>query len=292
LKCAGSSAGIGHLRCTVRNASSFNFRRRPGDIVLALRGPDVVTLLSSLETIRDKNALGRDPGRRRRQHRRPPRQAGVPIRVDRDRAADLGVDVTDVSESLRSWWEATTKVAASRRLRRPGLRPSSSGFEKPDRSDAEDDLAPLRPLVAGRPRPARQRRHARPGLRPVAHRAVDRQRTAGSSRGRPGLRPRGPARGAPTGHPEAEPPLDLFGLRARPRARVRADVQGVLLRVPPLDRLHVHDPRLAVRERDPPGNDPRLRSRSPSPSPSSPSGRWARRSTSIPPSASSCSSAS
>ena len=128
---------IGHLRCTVRNASSFNFGGGPGDIVLALRGPDVVTLLSSLETIRDKTLSGEIPGVVDANTGVRLDKPEFRIRVDRDRAADLGVDVTDVSESLRIMVGGDDKVSR--------FRDDSVGqdydvqlrLEKPDRSDAE-----------------------------------------------------------------------------------------------------------------------------------------------------------
>ena len=90
-----------HLRSSVRNAQSFNFGGGPGDLVLALRGPDVITLLKSLETIRERTVKGEIPGVVDANTGLRLDKPELRIRVDRDQAADLGVDVTDVASSVR-----------------------------------------------------------------------------------------------------------------------------------------------------------------------------------------------
>lgn len=92
---------LSHLRCAVRNAPSFNFGGGPAEIVLALRGPDVPTLLTTLEGVRDRTRDGRIPGVVDANTGLRLDKPEMRIRVDRDRAADLGVDVTDVATSLR-----------------------------------------------------------------------------------------------------------------------------------------------------------------------------------------------
>jgi HAE1 family hydrophobic/amphiphilic exporter-1 len=126
-----------HLRSSIRNATSFNFGGGPGDIVLALRGPDVATLLSSLEKIRDKTLSGEIAGVVDANTGVRLDKPEFRISVNRDRAADLGVDVTDVSESLRIMVGGDDKVSR--------FRDDSVGqdydvqlrLEKADRSDAD-----------------------------------------------------------------------------------------------------------------------------------------------------------
>jgi len=128
---------IAHLRTSIRNATSFNFGGGPGDIVLALRGPDVVTLLSSLETIREKTLSGAIPGVVDANTGLRLDKPEFRIRVNRDRAADLGVDVTDVSESLRIMVGGDDRVSRFRDDTVGQDYDVQLRLEKADRSDAD-----------------------------------------------------------------------------------------------------------------------------------------------------------
>ncbi len=126
-----------HLRSSVRNASSFNFGGGPGDIVLALRGPDVITLLKSLETIRDRTLKGEIPGIVDANTGLRLDKPELRIRVDRDKAADLGVDVTDVASSLRIMVGGDDRVSRFRDDVVGQDYDVQLRLEKADRSDAE-----------------------------------------------------------------------------------------------------------------------------------------------------------
>jgi HAE1 family hydrophobic/amphiphilic exporter-1 len=126
-----------HLRSSVRNATAFNFGGGPGDIVLALRGPDVITLLTSLETIRDRTLKGEIPGIVDANTGLRLDKPELRIRVDRDKAADLGVDVTDVATSLRIMVGGDDRVSRFRDENVGQDYDVQLRLEKEDRSDAE-----------------------------------------------------------------------------------------------------------------------------------------------------------
>ncbi|HQR45978.1 MAG TPA: efflux RND transporter permease subunit [Thermoanaerobaculia bacterium] len=128
---------FGHLRSSVRNATAFNFGGGPGDIVLALRGPDVITLLTSLETIREKTVKGEIPGIVDANTGLRLDKPELRIRVDRDKAADLGVDVTDVATSLRIMVGGDDRVSRFRDDAVGQDYDVQLRLEKEDRSDAE-----------------------------------------------------------------------------------------------------------------------------------------------------------
>jgi hydrophobic/amphiphilic exporter-1 (mainly G- bacteria), HAE1 family len=90
-----------HLRSSVRNITSFNIGGGRTDIVIALRGPDVVTLVKSMEQLREMTRSGEIPGVVDADVGLQLDKPELRIHVDRDRAADLGVDTTDVATSLR-----------------------------------------------------------------------------------------------------------------------------------------------------------------------------------------------
>ncbi len=95
-----------HLRASVRNVSSFNFGGGPWDIDFVLRGPDIVQLAAYADQLRTK-VVGR-PGEE-------PEVPGIAdadttlkldkpelrVRIDRERAADLGVRTSDIATALR-----------------------------------------------------------------------------------------------------------------------------------------------------------------------------------------------
>jgi HAE1 family hydrophobic/amphiphilic exporter-1 len=90
-----------HLRSSVRNITSFNIGGGRTEIVIALRGPDIVTLVRSIEKLRDLTRSGEVPGVVDGDVGLQLDKPELRIHVDRDRAADLGVDTTDVATSLR-----------------------------------------------------------------------------------------------------------------------------------------------------------------------------------------------
>jgi HAE1 family hydrophobic/amphiphilic exporter-1 len=89
------------IRTQVRNIVSFNIGGGRSDIAIALRGPDVRVLVESLGTLADKTRTGAIPGVVDAEVGLRLDKPEFRIHVDRERAADLGVDVTDVATSLR-----------------------------------------------------------------------------------------------------------------------------------------------------------------------------------------------
>jgi HAE1 family hydrophobic/amphiphilic exporter-1 len=90
-----------HLRSSVRNITSFNIAGGRTEIVIALRGPDITTLVETMEKVRDMTVSGAIPGVVDADVGLRLDKPEFRIHVDRDRAADLGVDTTDVATSLR-----------------------------------------------------------------------------------------------------------------------------------------------------------------------------------------------
>jgi hydrophobic/amphiphilic exporter-1 (mainly G- bacteria), HAE1 family len=87
------------LRSSVRNIQSFNIGGGNADIDFVLRGPDLQALAAYAEQLRDKSQeLGGivDADTTLKLDRPELR-----VEVDRDRAADLGVSMTDVATALR-----------------------------------------------------------------------------------------------------------------------------------------------------------------------------------------------
>jgi HAE1 family hydrophobic/amphiphilic exporter-1 len=103
-----------HLRCSVRNAVSFNFPGGPAELVLSLRGPDVETLVKTMESLRDQTRDGRIPGIVDANTGLRLDKPELRIAVDRDRAQDLGVDTTDVATGLRIMVGGDDKVSRFR----------------------------------------------------------------------------------------------------------------------------------------------------------------------------------
>jgi len=87
------------LRCAVRNIQAFNLGTGPFEIEFSILGPDLETLARYGEDLRARaKAIGgiQDPDTTLRLDR-PELRA----RIDRERAADLGVSVQDVASALR-----------------------------------------------------------------------------------------------------------------------------------------------------------------------------------------------
>jgi HAE1 family hydrophobic/amphiphilic exporter-1 len=87
-----------HLRPGVRNPQSINLGTGPSELDFSLRGPDLTTLYVSANKIRDwgaENGLS-DPDVTLKLDKPELR-----VKIDRARAADLGVDTTDIASALR-----------------------------------------------------------------------------------------------------------------------------------------------------------------------------------------------
>lgn len=100
------------LRCSVRNVPSFNIGGGSFEIDFGLLGPDLVALADYTERLRDRaeelggivdvdTTLKLDKPERR-------------VLIDRERAADLGVDVQDIAGALRLLVGGDTRVSRYR----------------------------------------------------------------------------------------------------------------------------------------------------------------------------------
>ena len=165
------------LRISVRNAPSFNLGGAPVDIDFGIRGPDLETLARFAETLRTRmlemggivdadTTLKLDKPELR-------------VRIDRDRAADLGVDIEDIAMALRLMVGGDDRVS---RFRDPTVNEDYDVAgpprgRRPQRS--RHDLAAVRAARRRRHGPPRQRR-ARSSRRRRASRIdrLDRQREA------------------------------------------------------------------------------------------------------------------
>ena len=87
-----------HLRPSVRNPQSINLGSGPSDLDFSLRGPDVVKLFNAANEMRDWGAQNGllDPDVSLKIDKPELR-----VKIDRVRAADLGVDPTDIATALR-----------------------------------------------------------------------------------------------------------------------------------------------------------------------------------------------
>jgi hydrophobic/amphiphilic exporter-1 (mainly G- bacteria), HAE1 family len=87
-----------HLRPSVRGPQSINLGTGPSDLDFSLRGPDLTTLYNSAVKMRDWGANNGllDPDVTLKLDKPELR-----VQIDRARAADLGVDTTDIASALR-----------------------------------------------------------------------------------------------------------------------------------------------------------------------------------------------
>lgn len=87
-----------HLRPSVRPPQSINLGTGPSDLDFSLRGPDLTTLYNSAVKMRDWGANNGllDPDVTLKLDKPELR-----VQIDRARAADLGVDTTDIASALR-----------------------------------------------------------------------------------------------------------------------------------------------------------------------------------------------
>src|SRR6185436_3234178 len=89
------------LRCSVRNIESFNIGGGNAEIDFALRGPDLLQLSAYANELRDKIDSGEIPGIVDADTTLKLDKPELRVVVDRARAADLGVQMTDVATALR-----------------------------------------------------------------------------------------------------------------------------------------------------------------------------------------------
>jgi multidrug efflux pump subunit AcrB len=188
----------GDLRISVRNAPAFNLGGAPVDIDFNIRGPDLQTLRDAAEKLRTRmlemggiadadTTLKLDKPELR-------------VVIDRDRAADLGVDVEHVAMAMRLMVGGDDRVSP---VRRPddqrGLR--RRGAPRGRRSQrSRDDRAPLRaraPTAGWRGSTASRDSSRRDGVshrppRPPARREHPRDRRARATRWATGSTPSAP----------------------------------------------------------------------------------------------------
>ncbi|HKH44045.1 MAG TPA: efflux RND transporter permease subunit [Thermoanaerobaculia bacterium] len=89
------------LRSSVRNIQSFNIGGGNAEIDFALRGPDLLQLSAYAEQLRDKIDSGEIPGIVDADTTLKLDKPELRVVVDRARAADLGVQMSDVATALR-----------------------------------------------------------------------------------------------------------------------------------------------------------------------------------------------
>jgi hydrophobic/amphiphilic exporter-1 (mainly G- bacteria), HAE1 family len=101
------------IRATVRNAPSFNFGSGGRfDILFAIRGPDIQALSEYAERLREKSQeLGGIVDADTSLKLNKPE---LRVKINRERAADLGVDTSDISTSLRVMVGGDTEVTRFR----------------------------------------------------------------------------------------------------------------------------------------------------------------------------------
>jgi hydrophobe/amphiphile efflux-1 (HAE1) family protein len=87
-----------HLRIAVRNPQSINLGTGPAEIDFSLRGPELMTLYESAIKMRD---WGNDNGLLDADTTLKLDKPEVRVKIDRIRAADLGVDTTNIATALR-----------------------------------------------------------------------------------------------------------------------------------------------------------------------------------------------
>jgi hydrophobic/amphiphilic exporter-1 (mainly G- bacteria), HAE1 family len=87
-----------HLRPSVRNPQTINLGSGPAELYFSLRGPDVLTLFNAANKMREwANANGLQDADVSLKLDKPE----LRVKIDRARAADLGVDTTEIATALR-----------------------------------------------------------------------------------------------------------------------------------------------------------------------------------------------
>ncbi len=89
------------FRCNVRNAPSFNIGGGNFDIDFVFRGPDLQQLAKYADTLGDKIVKNEIPGIVDSDTTLKLDKPELRVNINRDRAADLGVDTSNISTALR-----------------------------------------------------------------------------------------------------------------------------------------------------------------------------------------------
>src|SRR2546423_2344359 len=87
------------LRVQVRNTATLNQGSAPVDVDFSIRGPDLEALNRYSEAMRE--AATKIPGLVDVDTTLRMNKPEIQVAIDRDRAADLGVDASDIADSLR-----------------------------------------------------------------------------------------------------------------------------------------------------------------------------------------------
>ncbi len=232
------------LRGNVRNIQSLNLGGGRGDLDLAIRGPELTALAEYGERLRLKAPeIGIVDADSTLRLNKPELQ----VQIDRNRAADLGVNTEDIASALRVMVGGDDEVTRYR-----------------DSSVNDDYDVQLRLAEADRNDPARLGGLLVPrntgelvrldNLVSIVHAESpsridrqDRQRQV-NVRANVGARLRAgrPYGGVAAGRRGTEHAGRLLDGRRRPRARARTHVPRVPVGVPAVGDFHVHDPGGAV----------------------------------------------
>ena len=240
------------LRVSVRNIVGFNVGGGSADIDFVFRGPDLTALSTYAEPLRDRQeSLGLLDADTTLKLDKPE----LRVEIDRARAADLRVDPERVGTAVRLMVGGDEGVLALQgSLQRRGLQSSDpSPRGGPGRSP--DDPAARGPAGGRRGGAAPKRGPDRAG----AERLEDRPSRPAARGSPPGL---GGARFAMADRLEAFGRVAAMNLPAAYSTSVSGRGRGlertfvVHLGLCPVRRLHVHDPRLPVREPGPPRHHP------------------------------------
>ncbi|MDQ3908133.1 MAG: efflux RND transporter permease subunit [Acidobacteriota bacterium] len=89
------------FRASVRNSQTINLGGGGNDIDFALRGPELQALYNYAESLRQKTISGQIPGIVDADTTLKLDKPELRVEIDRARAADLGVDASDIANSLR-----------------------------------------------------------------------------------------------------------------------------------------------------------------------------------------------
>ena len=234
------------LRIGVRNLQTFNIGGGNRDIDFAIRGPELDKLAEYAETLRAQSpSIGIVDADTTLKLNKPELRA----RIDRARAADLGVRTQDVAAALRLMVGGDQEVTRFRDAQigedyDVQLRLSENDRQDPDTisrlyvSRANGDMVRLDSVVS-----------LEEGQSPSRVDRMDRQRQANVRAGvAPGFALQDRLEALRTAADRLEHAGRLHHRGQRPRPRARAHLPRIRLGVHAVDRVHVHGARGAVRE--------------------------------------------
>ena len=209
----------GDLRISVRNAPSFNLGGGPVDIDFNIRGPDLQVLRDAAETLRTR--LLEMGGIADADTTLKLDKPELRVVIDRDRAADLGVEIEDVAMAMRLMVGGDDRVS---RFIDPSVNEDYDVQVRLEEGDRNDSGTHRRASTSrGRAAGSRASTASRTSSRAasaVAHRPPRSPARRGHPRHRrPGLRARRPARGRPRGRRRARPAARATRPRVSGRGR-------------------------------------------------------------------------